>query len=127
MKNQKSEEKMKEENPPVGPVDYYREDMRRTEDKALNVPTPNIREQEDVYPDDETISFEAETEEAQEEAQDISLDEEIEEEEAADSDALANSSSNEGGIYPEQEAFDQDSPAYEAGTPGHPGIDDGTA
>lgn len=42
-------------------------------------------------------------------------------------DIPGNSSTNEGGIYPPEEAFDQDSPNYEAGTPGHPGIDEGTA
>lgn len=37
------------------------------------------------------------------------------------------SSSNDGGIYAPEESFDADAPNYEAGTPGHPGIDEGTA
>jgi hypothetical protein len=44
-----------------------------------------------------------------------------------DQDVPNNASSNDGGIYPPEEAFDQDAPNYEAGTPGHPGIDEGTA
>lgn len=37
-----------------------------------------------------------------------------------------NGETNEGGVYNEENVIDEDTDAPEAGTPGHPGIDNGT-
>lgn len=107
--------------PPAGAVDYYGEAMNRREDKEKNRVAPNAGSQEigQHIPGKSDTVLPEQTEEETITPQDLV-------EETGGGSIQEKPGTNEGGIYPPDETFDEDSPSQEAGTPGHPGIDEGT-
>lgn len=106
-------------NTSLGSAYHYGQSKNRKEDEENTEIRPHNNQdiKQELYELNDILEADGKEDEEEFLAPGELIDEETVDESKAD---------NDGGIYKKNETFDEDSQGLESGSPGHPGIDEGT-